>query len=162
MSPSYPPAPPRRLERSRTNKVVAGVCGGVAEYLNMDPTLVRILTVVITLFTGVPIIAYLVALVIMPEAPAGPVPPASVDGPQAGYAPYSPESFRPGATPGPAPQPPVDEVWGPAGAPWEQRTGAPNRPSAGAVPPQPSAGAEGASGSTESTPSRSDRPEDPR
>ncbi|HEX9829774.1 MAG TPA: PspC domain-containing protein, partial [Bacteroidota bacterium] len=41
---------PKRLYRSRTNKVIAGVCGGVAEYLDMDPTLVRIVWVLFTIF----------------------------------------------------------------------------------------------------------------
>ena len=43
---------PKLLRRSRTDRYIGGVCGGVASYLNMDATLVRILTVVITLFTG--------------------------------------------------------------------------------------------------------------
>ena len=85
MSNQYPPAP-KVLRRSRTNRFIGGVCGGLADYLNMDATLVRILTVVISLFTGVPIILYLVALFLMPEEdrpPAGAVPP-----PPPGYAPY--------------------------------------------------------------------------
>ena len=45
MTSPYPPyQQPRKLERSRTNKVLGGVCGGVANYVNMDPTLVRVLT----------------------------------------------------------------------------------------------------------------------
>ena len=51
-----PPPPPRRLERSSTNKVFGGVCAGVANYLNMDVNLVRVLTVVVSLFTGVPVV----------------------------------------------------------------------------------------------------------
>ncbi len=107
---SYPnPSAPKTLRRSRTDKFLGGVCGGVAEYLNMDPTLVRILTVVITLFTGVPIVAYLVAWLIMPEAgqttAPPPIPPT--------YPPYPP---APGATAG---SPAADDVWGPAGPPWE-------------------------------------------
>ena len=58
MSSPYPPQAPKRLERSKSNRVLGGVCAGVANYLNMDPTLVRVLTVVISLFTGVPIILY--------------------------------------------------------------------------------------------------------
>jgi hypothetical protein len=53
MSSPYPPQPPKRLERSKSNRILGGVCAGVANYLNMDPTLVRVLTVVISLFTGV-------------------------------------------------------------------------------------------------------------
>ncbi|MFP5283670.1 MAG: PspC domain-containing protein, partial [Actinomycetes bacterium] len=65
--PYPPPPPPRRLERSKQNRILGGVCGGVANYLNMDPTLVRVLTVLVALFTGVPIILYLVALFVIPE-----------------------------------------------------------------------------------------------
>jgi phage shock protein PspC (stress-responsive transcriptional regulator) len=112
MSNPYPP-PARKLERSRTNKMLGGVCGGLAEYLNMDPTLVRILTVLISLFTGVPIIVYLIALFVIPEQGA-PTP--------HGYPPVGPP--RPAAppyTPYAPPQPPAaDPVWGASGAPWEQ------------------------------------------
>ena len=54
---------------------MGGVCAGVANYLNMDPTLVRVLTVVISLFTGVPVILYIVALFVMPEEGSQPKPP---------------------------------------------------------------------------------------
>ena len=67
MTSPYPSPAPRRLERSRSNRVLGGVCGGVATYLNMDPTLVRVLTVVLSLFTGVPVIVYLVLLLVVPE-----------------------------------------------------------------------------------------------
>ncbi len=62
---TYPPA--RKLTRSRDDRVIAGVCGGLARYLNMDPSVVRILTAVISLFTGVGLIAYIVAAVVVPE-----------------------------------------------------------------------------------------------
>ena len=71
MSAPYPPAP-RKLTRSTTNRMIGGVCGGLAEYLNMDATLVRILTVLISLFTGVPVILYIIALFVIPEAGAAP------------------------------------------------------------------------------------------
>ncbi len=63
-----------RLERSTTNKVVAGVCGGVAEYLQVDPTLVRVFFVIAGLMTaGIAFLGYLVLVVLMPlpgrEAP---------------------------------------------------------------------------------------------
>ena len=66
MSTPYPPQP-RRLMRDPSNKLIGGVCSGVAKYLNMDVNLVRILAVVITLFTGIPIVLYLIALFVMPE-----------------------------------------------------------------------------------------------
>lgn len=46
--------------------MIAGVCGGIGEYLNIDPTVVRLITVLLG-FTGTGIIAYLVAAIIMPE-----------------------------------------------------------------------------------------------
>lgn len=55
-----------RLHRSRKNKVILGVCGGLAEYFNIDATLVRIVTILAAI-TGVSIFAYLIAALIMPE-----------------------------------------------------------------------------------------------
>ena len=53
---SYPnpnnPSAPRRLTRSEGDKMVAGVCSGVAHHLGMDPTIVRLLMVAATVFTG--------------------------------------------------------------------------------------------------------------
>ena len=73
MSSPYPPSAPKKLYRSRSKRMIAGVCGGLADYLNMDPTLVRILTVVISLFTGVPVVLYIVAIILLAVA-ALPVP----------------------------------------------------------------------------------------
>ena len=60
------------LQRSRKHKMIAGVCGGIAEWLGWDPTLVRILYVVISCvsvaFPG--ILAYIVLWLVMPKAPA--------------------------------------------------------------------------------------------
>jgi phage shock protein C len=63
-----PPAPPRKLMRSRTHKVIAGVCGGIAEYLEVDPTVVRVLYVVATVLSGVlpGILAYVILTFLMP------------------------------------------------------------------------------------------------
>jgi phage shock protein PspC (stress-responsive transcriptional regulator) len=59
------------LQRSRKHKMIAGVCGGIADWLGWDPTLVRILYVVVSFvsaaFPG--ILAYLVLWLIMPKAP---------------------------------------------------------------------------------------------
>lgn len=46
--------------------MIAGVCGGIAEYANLDPTVVRVLTVVLSLMFGAGIIAYIIAAIIMP------------------------------------------------------------------------------------------------
>ena len=60
---------PKRLYRSRTNKVIAGVCGGVAEYLDIDPTLVRIIWVLFAVFGGGGVLLYIAALIIVPQNP---------------------------------------------------------------------------------------------
>jgi len=57
----------KELVRSSDDRVIAGVCAGVAQYLNLDPNIVRVATVVISLFTGIPIIAYLVAMFVLPQ-----------------------------------------------------------------------------------------------
>jgi phage shock protein C len=59
----------KKLLRSKNNRKLAGVCGGIAEYLGADPTIVRLIWVVITLLTGIVpgIIAYLIAWLVIPE-----------------------------------------------------------------------------------------------
>jgi phage shock protein PspC (stress-responsive transcriptional regulator) len=56
----------RKLTLSRRDKKIAGVCGGFAEYLEIDPTLVRLLWVALIFFGGWGVIAYLVAWIVMP------------------------------------------------------------------------------------------------
>lgn len=56
----------KRLYRSESNKMLCGVCGGVAEYFNIDPTLVRLGWAVLTLAGGSGIIAYIIAAIIVP------------------------------------------------------------------------------------------------
>jgi phage shock protein C len=72
------PRAPRRLFRLSRDKKIGGVCAGFAEYLDIDVTLVRILTLALICITGfVPgLIAYLLAWVIMPVAPEAPAPAA--------------------------------------------------------------------------------------
>jgi phage shock protein C len=60
---------PKRLRKSRINRMLDGVCGGIAEYFELDPTLVRIAWVLLTLLGGSGIILYIVAMIIMPPAP---------------------------------------------------------------------------------------------
>ena len=56
------------LVRSRDNRIVAGVCAGLADYLGMDVNVVRLLVAVVTVFTaGTAILAYLVAWAVIPE-----------------------------------------------------------------------------------------------
>jgi phage shock protein PspC (stress-responsive transcriptional regulator) len=58
-----------KLYRSRDNKVLFGVCGGIGKYFNTDPTIIRILWVLFTLIWGVGLLAYLIAILIIPEEP---------------------------------------------------------------------------------------------
>ena len=51
----------KRLYRSRTDKVIGGVCGGIADYFDIDPTLVRLLVVLLVLAGGLVVPAYLIA-----------------------------------------------------------------------------------------------------
>ncbi|MBT4258262.1 PspC domain-containing protein [archaeon] len=57
----------KRLYRSTKNRMIGGVCGGIAEYFNIDPTIIRLLTVIIALTYGTGILAYLIAWIIIPE-----------------------------------------------------------------------------------------------
>jgi|YelNatPaOPRAMG01_1025707.scaffolds.fasta_scaffold08763_4 phage shock protein C len=62
----------RRLYRSKKERVLLGVCGGIAEYFNVDPTLIRLIFVLLILVTGplLPIF-YIISALIIPEAPNG-------------------------------------------------------------------------------------------
>ena len=57
----------RKLYRKEDGKMLAGVCGGIAEYFSIDTTLVRLGWVFLSLFAGCGIIAYIIALIIMPK-----------------------------------------------------------------------------------------------
>lgn len=59
----------KRLYKSRTERMIDGVCGGIAKYFDLDPTLVRIAWVLLTLLGGSGIILYLAAMIIMPKEP---------------------------------------------------------------------------------------------
>jgi phage shock protein PspC (stress-responsive transcriptional regulator) len=66
-------ATPRQLLRSRTNKMIAGVCAGIGTYANIDPTVVRLLTALLFFLSGPALIlAYLVMALIIPEEPIQP------------------------------------------------------------------------------------------
>ena len=59
----------KRLHRSKKDRIIAGVCGGIAEYFNVDPVLIRLLWIVVTLMGIFPgVITYIIAWVIIPEA----------------------------------------------------------------------------------------------
>ena len=62
----------KKLYRSRESKVLAGVCGGLADYLNIDPTVVRLVFVLLLLPGGLPgVIPYLILWAVVPQAPKG-------------------------------------------------------------------------------------------
>ena len=72
-SPASAEAATRRLTRSTTDRKIAGVCGGLAEYFNVDATLVRVIWAILTIIPGcivLGIVEYLVAWFIMPDSPA--------------------------------------------------------------------------------------------
>ena len=59
----------KKLYRSTTDKKICGVCGGLGAYFGIDPTLVRLGVVLCALFAGCGVLAYIVAALIIPEAP---------------------------------------------------------------------------------------------
>jgi phage shock protein PspC (stress-responsive transcriptional regulator) len=60
----------RQILRSKEHRVIAGVCGGFAEYFNIDPTVIRLIWIAISLTAGVGILAYIIAAIIIPDKPA--------------------------------------------------------------------------------------------
>jgi phage shock protein C len=64
----------RQLTRSRTNRKIAGVAGGIAEYFGIDPILVRVAFVVATFFGFAGVLLYVVLWIVMPEGELGTVP----------------------------------------------------------------------------------------
>lgn len=59
----------KRLYRIEEGKMLCGVCGGIAEYFNLDPTLVRLGWVVVSCFAGAGVVAYIAAAIIIPIKP---------------------------------------------------------------------------------------------
>jgi len=59
----------KRLYRSRKNKILAGVCGGIGEYFSIDPVIIRIIAVVLFFWGGSGILAYIIGMIIIPVAP---------------------------------------------------------------------------------------------
>lgn len=60
---------PRKLYRSRTDRKVAGVCGGLAQYFKLDATLVRVLFVLLTVLGGSGLVVYLAMWILVPDEP---------------------------------------------------------------------------------------------
>ncbi len=59
----------KKLHRSDEDRMLAGVCGGLAAYFNIDPTLIRVIFIVLALFGGSSIILYLLLWIFIPAAP---------------------------------------------------------------------------------------------
>ena len=57
----------KKLRKSSNNRVLCGVCAGIAEYLGIDPVIIRLLFAVLTCISGLGIIAYIIAIVVIPE-----------------------------------------------------------------------------------------------
>lgn len=57
----------KRIYKNRENKMLCGVCAGLAEYFNIDPTIVRVLWGVISLSYGIGILAYIVCAIVFPD-----------------------------------------------------------------------------------------------
>ncbi len=58
----------KRLTKSSTERMICGVCGGIAEYIGTDPTVIRILWVIFSMMGGSGVLAYIIAAVIIPES----------------------------------------------------------------------------------------------
>ena len=63
------PKQPKRLYRSKKDKIIGGVCGGIAEYFGIDPVIVRVIAVVLAFMGGSGILAYIIAWIIIPQNP---------------------------------------------------------------------------------------------
>lgn len=62
----------KKLYRSRTDRMLGGICGGLGEMFSIDPTLIRLIFALIALFTlGTAVIVYILGWIIIPETPAG-------------------------------------------------------------------------------------------
>ena len=57
----------KRLYKSRNNKMICGVCAGIADYFNNDPSIVRVLWAVLALAAGTGVLAYIACAIILPE-----------------------------------------------------------------------------------------------
>lgn len=59
----------KRLYRSRDNRIIAGVCGGIGEYFGVDPVLIRVIAVILIAFGGGGLIAYIISILVIPLEP---------------------------------------------------------------------------------------------
>src|SRR3954466_180001 len=70
--PPPPPSQPRKLRRSRDDRVIVGVCGGIGRYLDVDPVVVRIVAGVLVAFGGAGALLYAAGWLLMPDDAGGP------------------------------------------------------------------------------------------
>jgi phage shock protein C len=71
----------KRLYRSNTNRILGGVCGGLGEHLDVDPTVIRLIWAVVTVLSlGTGIIVYILAWIIIPEPGNDGIPPPAESG----------------------------------------------------------------------------------
>ena len=61
----------KKLYKADTGKIIDGVCAGIAEYLAIDPTVIRVIWAILSCFGGTGIVAYILCALIMPRKPAG-------------------------------------------------------------------------------------------
>ena len=59
----------KKLYKSRDNRMISGVCAGIAEYFNMDPTIIRLAWVLFSLLGGGGVLGYIIAAIVIPEYP---------------------------------------------------------------------------------------------
>jgi phage shock protein C len=59
----------KKLYLSRNNRMIAGICGGLAEYLDIDPIIIRLITLILVLSLGAGLIAYIIAWIVVPKEP---------------------------------------------------------------------------------------------
>jgi len=61
----------KKLYKANEGKIIDGVCAGIAEYLHLDPTVIRVIWAILSCFGGTGIVAYIICALIMPRKPAG-------------------------------------------------------------------------------------------
>jgi len=61
----------KKLYRSQTDRILAGVCGGLGQYLGLDPTVIRVIFAVLTVFSGTGLLLYIILMLIIPLEPSG-------------------------------------------------------------------------------------------
>jgi phage shock protein C len=71
----------QRLYRSRDERMLAGVCGGLAQFFGIDPTIMRLIFVVLALMGGPGLLIYIIMWIVVPEEPVGPRPPSDPSDP---------------------------------------------------------------------------------